>query len=138
MPPSQSIAGAASLAHGTLNGFGVWFSQGLLGVKADPAAPGFSQFDIRPAYDVGLGSVSGTTYSPMGDIGTSWAVADQVTSLNVTIPVNTRAAVWIPASSPDKVTEGGGPAVQAADFIRQDGDSTVWSVGSGSYTFVAH
>ena len=58
------------------------------------------------------------------------------TVLNLSVPVNSRARVWLPAARPADVFEGGSnPATQVAQYIGQDGDDTVWNVGSGSYTF---
>ena len=58
-------------------------------------------------------------------------------ALNLTVPFNTVLQVWIPAVSAAHVTEGGALASVAAHFLRQDGEDTVWAVGSGRYCFRA-
>lgn len=129
-----SVAGGASLLHGTLNGFGLWFPQGLLGVQPT-GTPG--RVDVFPAYEAGLGRASGAVATPLGAVSVSWqaAVGTAGIALNLTVPFNTVATVRIPAKSAAAVTEGSGAAAVAATFLRQEGADTVWLVGSGSYRF---
>ena len=109
------VAGAASLMHGTLNGFGLWFPQGLLGVQPTDV-PG--RLDVRPAYAVGLGHASGVVATPLGAVEVSWSAAagggDAGVALNLTVPFNTVLQVWIPAVSAAHVAEGGALASAAA------------------------
>ncbi len=48
--------------------------------------------------------------------------------LNVTVPVNTTATVYVPASKKNKVTEGGKPAasVPGVKWLRNENGSTVF------------
>ena len=130
------VAGGTSRMHSTHNGFGLWFYQGLLGIRPDPAHPGFGAFTVRPGFKSGLAWARGAIYTPHGPVNVSWSVGGNSTVLNLSVPVNSRARVWLPAATPADVLEGGSsPATQVAQYIGQDGNDTVWSVGSGSYTF---
>ena len=55
----------------------------------------------------------------------------------VTVPVNTSATVYVPATSPDRVAESGVAASRAAGvrFLRMEGGEAVFRVGSGTYRF---
>jgi alpha-L-rhamnosidase len=57
--------------------------------------------------------------------------------LNVTIPTNTTATIWIPAKDAGSVTESGRPAAQSVGirFLRLDDHTAVYAVGSGTYAF---
>jgi alpha-L-rhamnosidase len=59
--------------------------------------------------------------------------------MRVTIPVNTRATVYVPATEVSAVTESGQPIDAAAHvrLIRTEDGRAVCEVGSGSYTFVS-
>ena len=138
-----SVAGAASLMHGTLNGFGLWFPQSLVGVRADHDNPGFQSFTIHPAYGSGVRAVNGTVATPYGPVTVQWAVAASAATpkvrLALTLPFNTVATVWIPARSERSVMEGGKPASQQqCTFLRQDGGKTVWQLGAGTYSFAVN
>ena len=140
------------------------FPQGLLGVKPGAAAaPGLPTdynshrlVAVRPAYGAGgLRRATGNVGTPFGAIAVAWAMSGGVggaggaggggvggvggvgLQLNLSVPVNARAAVWILAGSAADVSEGGGAASAAAGvaFVRQEGPDTVWSVGSGVYMF---
>ena len=134
--------GAPSRLHGCLNGFGLWFPQGLLGVRAEDSMPGFARFTLRPAYGVGgLAYAQGAVVTPRGDIAVAWRVLQGGgTELNVSVPANSAALIYFPGDGPDAVLEGGIPAA-TADGVRYVGldprnhSLTLWSVGSGSFEF---
>ncbi|MEI7902915.1 MAG: alpha-L-rhamnosidase C-terminal domain-containing protein, partial [bacterium] len=57
--------------------------------------------------------------------------------LDVTIPINTTATVYVPTQDADGVTESGKPVAKAAGvkFLRMENRSAVYEVGSGTYLF---
>ena len=59
-------------------------------------------------------------------------------TLEVTIPANTTATVYVPAAEAGSVTESGEPAARRGRAIppAQPGEA-VFEVGSGSYTFAS-
>ena len=136
----EAWGGAPSRMHACLLGYSQWFSSGVLGVRG--AAPGMYALEVRPAYGVGgVAWARGATASPLGAIGSAWALTGGGgVALNVSVPPNAAATVYIPAAGgPGGVTEGGAPAAGAPGvrFVRQEGSDTVWLLGSGSYAFVA-
>ena len=74
-----------------------------------------------------------------GKIESFWKKEDGKFTLNVTIPPNTTATVYVPAKSAGSVTEGGLPAgtSEGVRFLRMEADKTVYEVGSGHYVFVS-
>jgi len=59
--------------------------------------------------------------------------------MNVTIPINTTATVYVPARDAAGVTEAGRPAAKAdcVNFLRMENGAAVYEVGSGHYRFEA-
>jgi alpha-L-rhamnosidase len=57
----------------------------------------------------------------------------------VTIPANAYALVYVPAKDASQVTESGQPATTApgVKFVRMEGNTALFAVGSGDYVFVA-
>jgi alpha-L-rhamnosidase len=57
--------------------------------------------------------------------------------MEVTIPVNTTATVFVPAKDAASVTESGQPAASAegVKFLRMEKGAAVYAVGSGTYRF---
>jgi alpha-L-rhamnosidase len=59
--------------------------------------------------------------------------------LEVSIPVNTTATVYMPSAHNDAVTESGQPVAKATGirFLRSEKGAAVYEVGSGSYVLEA-
>jgi len=72
-----------------------------------------------------------------GKITSDWKRAGGKFTLSVTIPANTTATIFIPASSAETVTESGKPAAQigGVKFLRMENDRAVFEIESGAYTF---
>jgi len=124
-----------------------WLYQGLAGIKADPAAPGFRNVIIKPAMPAlsGVEGVGDVTWvkahhdGPYGRIVSNWTREDGKVTLHVEVPPNSTATVHVPGRDPARVTEGGKPPGQAEGvrFIRRDGGRLLFGVQSGSYDFVS-
>jgi hypothetical protein len=129
--------GEASRNHPTLGCIGVWFYQGLGGIRRDPATPAFKRIVIKPAVVGDLTWVKCSHQSPCGKIESNWRREAGKLRLEVTIPPNTTATVFVPTGKSGDVTESGQPAANAkgVKFLRPEKDAAVYEVGSGSYVF---
>jgi alpha-L-rhamnosidase len=60
--------------------------------------------------------------------------------LDVTIPANTTATVYVPAKDAASVREGDRPAGEAPGvrFVRSADGVAVYEIGSGTYAFSSH
>ena len=115
----------------------VWMYEYLAGIRADPEKPGFQHTIIRPYPAGDLTYVKASHRSMYGTIATSWKRSGTTFSLEVTVPANTTAEVWLPARDAESVTESGhkvSPA-QGVKFLRAEENRVVFEVGSGSYSF---
>ena len=114
-----------------------WFYADLAGIQADPNAIACKKIRIRPS-PVGDVTWTKASYdSPRGRIVSSWKREDGKFTLDVTIPPNTTATIYIPAKDAASVTEGGS-GIGEPEGIRllgQEGQSIVCEVGSGEYRF---
>ena len=72
-------------------------------------------------------------------IVTAWKQEEGRFTLEVTVPANTTATVYVPADDPSRVTEGGRPAAGApgVTFLRSEPGAAVYQVGSGTYRFAS-
>ena len=75
--------------------------------------------------------------SPYGRIVSAWKREGDTFSLNIAVPANSEAKVFIPTSKADAVTESGMPAAKAkgVKFLRMESACVVYEVGSGVYHF---
>ncbi len=81
-----------------------------------------------------------SSYASMyGPIISNWTRDSDCIHVKVTIPANTTATIYVPASNKSQVTEGSSPAAQTAGvkWLRDEDGSSVFEVGSGEYDFMA-
>jgi alpha-L-rhamnosidase len=113
----------------------VWMYENVGGIKAKE--PGFKVIEMKPSFVDGLTYANASYRSMHGLIKSDWKKDGKQLTWNITVPANTKAIVYVPAASANKVTEGGKDASTAngVRFMRMDGDRAVFEVGSGDYSF---
>ena len=138
--------GMNSFNHYSLGSCGEWMFSSLAGI--DTEGPGFKKLIIRPVppaqgkAEVNKNAITWTkaAYESInGKIATAWKIEGGKFGLDVAIPPNTTATVYVPAKDAAGVTEGGKPAAQAegVKFLRMENGAAVFAVGSGAYRFEA-
>ena len=129
--------GMNSFNHYSLGSCGEYLFGGVGGIR--PASPGYKTIQIKPVIGDGLTWAKTSYDSIHGKIATAWKKADGQFTLEVTVPVNTTATVYVPAKDPASVTEGGQPAASAPGlkFLREENGSAVFAVASGEYLFAS-
>jgi alpha-L-rhamnosidase len=129
----------SSQNHCMLGHIEEWFYRGLGGISSDPAGPGFKKIIVKPQIVGDLGGANVAYDSPYGQIVSNWKRETGNVKLNITIPVNTKATVYVPAKDAASVTESGKTPGQAlgVKFLRMENNTAVFEVGSGSYQFVS-
>ncbi len=128
--------GMNSFNHYWLGCVGEWMYSGVAGIDTD--GPGWSKISIRPQIDGRLQKASVSYDSIRGRVESGWQkTAGGGLTLSVTVPANTTATVYVPARAGASLTESGKPLseAQGVTFVRQEGNASVFSVGSGKYTF---
>jgi len=122
-----------SFNHYSLGSVGEWMYRYMAGIEADPEAPGFKHAVIRPRPGGRIKWVKASYDSCYGTIGSEWQLEPNgVFKLQVSIPANTTADVYVPG---DAVLVGGAEAGGGtAGASKQDGCS-VFRLGSGRYSF---
>jgi alpha-L-rhamnosidase len=115
----------------------IWMNRYLAGIRPDPQRPGYKHIMIHPILLGDLQFVRAWRECPYGRIVSHWKREGDTLIMNVTIPANTTATVYVPARDASQVTEEGKPAGQAegVKFIRMEGDAAVFEVGAGQYNF---
>ena len=119
-----------------------WFYQFLAGILPDSSAPGFKKIIIKPNIVGDLHWVEGSYESVYGKIISNWKKKDNKIVMDITIPPNTTATVFIPifnGNIPDRkaILESGKPAEESTGirYLRTDKNFIIYEVGSGNYIF---
>ena len=127
-----------TLIHNCYNSIGAWFIQSLAGIRPDPQNPGFKNAIIKPAFLKELTYVNGSHDSVYGAIQSHWKREGDTVIMNVKIPPNSTATVYLPAQSAQDITVNGESieSAQHVKFRKQEKDRTILDIGAGSYAFV--
>ena len=128
---------ATSQNHCMLGHIEEWFYRGVGGISSDTSGPGFKKIIIKPTVVGDLAWVKCSYDSLYGRIVSNWKRESQSLTMDVTIPVNTTATVYVPAKDPAGVTESGKSVekVPGVKFLRIQSNTAVYAVGSGTYQF---
>lgn len=132
------VGSFGSQNHFMLGQINEWFYHDLAGIQSDAAAPGFKNVVIKPTIVGDLRWVRGRYDSVRGPITTEWRRSDDRFTLDFTIPANSTATVYVPASPDDAITESGRPMamVPEAKLLRLESGNAIFAVPSGHYHFV--
>jgi len=116
---------------------GTWFYHPLAGIRRDPAAPGFQRIILKPETANGLAWVKAHHDTLHGRIVSEWRREGARLTLDVTIPPNTTATVFVPANGVEVVREGGKAARKSSRlrFLRMESGRAVFAAEAGRYRF---
>ena len=101
--------------------------------------PGYKKIRIEPVIQPGLSWAKVDYDSIQGKIASHWTRNAQGLTMDVEIPVNTKAIVCVPAKNRSEITESGGPIVdnQAIQYLRMEKGAAIFEIGSGHYRFAS-
>jgi len=114
-----------------------WFYHELAGIAPDPAGPGFRKIIIKPQPVGDITWAKASYDSVRGRIVSDWKRAGEKFTLEITIPANTTATVYVPAIAAEQVTERGTPAGRSREArpLRYESGWAVFRISSGRYIF---
>jgi alpha-L-rhamnosidase len=116
-----------------------YFYKFLAGIQIDYSAPGFRHIIINPSIVGDMNYVNAWHDALYGRIKSSWKRDQGKLIMEVTIPVNTTATIYIPTRSVDSILESGRPvaSVKGIEFIRQENGKFIFNLGAGDYKFTS-
>lgn len=137
MPEAWDATLTSSMNHLMLGHIQQWFQQCLVGIRPDPTSPGFKKCIIKPEVVGDIIWCRGSHTCLYGIIESAWEIENNQFILDVTIPANTSAAVYIPAKIQTEVMEGRKKAANAkgVTFEKMEDSRAVFTVRSGRYQF---
>ena len=129
-----------SFNHYAYGAVGDWMYKNIAGINHDPSNPGYKHTVIHPRPGGDLTYARGQYEAVYGTIVSEWEQEEDKFQLEVTIPANTTATVYVPAVSQWDVMESGQPAhtVEGIQFVTMENGHAVFEIGSGNYHFTAH
>jgi len=131
--------GNASRNHIMFGHISAWFYQTLAGIQRGGDAVAFKHIVIKPQLLGDIEWVKAEHESMYGAIKSAWEIRGDKFRLEVTIPANATATVYVPSDKQTFVTEGPDYIHSGAHvrFVRLEDDYVVFDVGSGTYEFTS-
>ncbi|RDC58567.1 alpha-L-rhamnosidase [Pedobacter chinensis] len=110
-----------------------WLYSGVGGIRRAENSIAFNHIKIQPEVVGDLTSANVSYHSPYGEISVKWEKTDKTFTLEVNIPVNTKADVYFPGESKQAITDKLNPGMNTLSF--ENGKAKV-TIGSGHYKFL--
>lgn len=109
-----------------------WFYGGLAGIRQSEKSVAWGDIVIQPEVVGDINYVKGSYESLYGTIISEWKKEGDAFILNVTIPANTKATIYLPGAAGKQVTESG-KAVKVTSYSK---GAAIVKAGAGRYEFV--
>ena len=125
-----------SFNHYSFGAVAAWMYNHSLGIQRDPKLAGFKEFVLKPTPDPDKKMTFAKGYydSVYGRISSEWKWEGNKWIYKTTVPANTSAILYLPASSLKQVNEGGKSISDWKGVSLVDGQVLI-PLQSGEYTF---
>ena len=129
--------GMNSFNHYAYGAVGKWLYSYVAGIRIDPNIPGYKKIISEPFLTDSLKYAKAEYHSIYGDIVSSWKNNNGSILMDVEIPPNTTADVFLPANNGLHIFENGKPLNKQKDVELSESDNgkTIVKIGSGKYRF---
>jgi alpha-L-rhamnosidase len=107
-----------------------WFYEGLAGINQEQGSVGYKTIAIKPQPIGDVKFANAYYQSPYGMIGSDWKKQDDLFQLNVMVPANTTANIYLPATNKSIILQDGKKVVPLYKFGK-----AIIKIGSGNYKF---
>ncbi|MEO8624945.1 MAG: alpha-L-rhamnosidase C-terminal domain-containing protein, partial [bacterium] len=126
-----------SFNHYAYGAIGDWMVRVVAGLDLDDSAPAYKHLVIHPQPGGTLTSARADLMTQYGNAASGWKLESGRLTVDVRVPVNTRATVRLPGATLAQVMEGvrAVASVPGVTSATQDGTAVVVEVGSGDYVF---
>lgn len=98
--------GMNSFNHYAYGAVGAWMYHVIAGIESDPEAPGYRRVIVRPQPGGGLTWARASLITPQGKLAVAWRCRGTRMTLDVSIPPNTHATVYLPGQRAVRVGPG--------------------------------
>ena len=128
-----------SYNHYAYGAIGDWMYRNIAGLNTAEDGPGYKHIRIQPVQGGELTSAGADLETYYGLLSSHWETADGKFMHEVTIPPNTTADIYIPASGAEGVTESGKAlgSVKDLEVVGMEEGYLHVKAGSGTYHFSA-
>jgi alpha-L-rhamnosidase len=136
---SFQTPGMNSFNHYAYGAIGDWMYRVMVGLDTYEDGAGYKHIRIKPHIGGGFTNASASLNTYYGKLSSAWKIQNNTITMEIEIPANTTATVYIPAQSVQTVMEGG-KALSLSKDVKVHGEEkgyVIANLGSGKYQFTA-
>src|SRR6187399_1801283 len=126
-----------SFNHYAYGAIGDWMYRVVAGLDTYDDAPGYKHIKIQPHIGGGLTNASASLQTYYGKASSGWKLEGNKIIMDIEIPANTTATVFVPASNKEAITENGNTVSSSKDLQITGAENgyVILKVNSGKYHF---
>jgi len=126
-----------SFNHYAYGAIGDWMYRVVAGLDTYDDAPGYKHIKIQPHIGGGLTNASASLQTYYGKASSGWKLEGNKIIMDIEIPANTTATVFVPASNKEAITENGNAVSSSKDLQITGAENgyIILKVNSGKYHF---
>ncbi|MEO8412358.1 MAG: family 78 glycoside hydrolase catalytic domain [Ginsengibacter sp.] len=131
--------GMNSFNHYSYGAIGDWMYRSMVGLDTYEDGVGYKHIKVKPHIGGNFTNASASLETYYGTLSSGWKVDNDTIVMDVDIPVNTTATVYVPAKDEASVSESNKPVSVSKDIQvtgTEDG-YVVLTMGSGKYHFIS-
>jgi alpha-L-rhamnosidase len=134
---SFQTPGMNSFNHYAYGAIGDWMYRAIAGIDTEESGPGYKRIKIKPHMGGNLTFARADLQTYYGKVASHWRAENGKLQLEVEIPANTRAAIYIPAPGVEAIKESGRPvaSVKELEVKGKEQGYVIVEAGSGRYQF---
>ncbi|MGN6246888.1 MAG: family 78 glycoside hydrolase catalytic domain [Ginsengibacter sp.] len=129
--------GMNSFNHYAYGAIGDWMYRKMVGLDTYEDGPGYKHIKIKPHIGGGFTYASASLQTYYGKLSNSWKIENGKIEMDVVIPANTKATIFLPTANVSSITESGKPlsALKEISIKGNEDGYVVVNIGSGEYHF---
>lgn len=130
--------GMNSFNHYAYGAIGDWMYRQMAGLDTYEDGPGYKHIKIKPQIGGDFKQTSASLKTYYGIASSGWKADERNISLEVQVPVNTKATIWLPSAITSNIRESGNPlsAIKSIKILGVEDGFTKVQTGSGKYSFL--
>jgi alpha-L-rhamnosidase len=134
---SFQTPGMNSFNHYAYGAIGDWMYRKMVGLDTYEDGPGYKHIKVMPHIGGNFTNAAATLKTYYGSTSAGWKIENNQLLLDVEIPANTYATVYLPADDTGNITESNNAlsSVKEIKVMGKEDDYIKVEIGSGSYHF---
>jgi alpha-L-rhamnosidase len=127
--------GMNSFNHYSYGAIGDWMYRQMVGLDTYEDGVGYQHIRVKPHIGGGFSFASASLQTYYGKLSGGWKLEGDKINMDIEIPANTTATVFVPAANAEAITESGQPlsAVTDIKITGKEDEYVILNLGSGTY-----